>query len=223
MPKVIMHNEISLDGAISGFQIDPGTYYQILNAFNADMYLVGSNTAVSGIKTFTKHISPEKPDDFEPPQPKEDDYRPVWVIPDSEGKLEGMLHILRRSEYCRDIIILVTRQTPEQYLQYLDARNLTSLNVGEVKVNFQNAFQQINALFPYKTMITDNGGTLSSILLENSLIDQISLIISPTLTGNKNPKLFRDLKLGKRVIKLNPCKTKILENQNILMLFDVVK
>jgi len=218
-----MHNQISLDGAVSGFQIDPGAYYKILNSFNAEMYLVGSKTAISGIKTFTQIVSPEEPEDFENPKTKADDKRPVWVIPDSEGKLQGLLHIFRRYEHCRDIIILVSLETPKSYLDYLNERNYTYLIAGEVKVDFKNGFEQLAQKFPYETMVTDNGGTLSSILLEKSLIDQVSLILSPTLTGKKPPKLFRDLKLGKRVIKLNPVKTELLENKDILMLFDVVK
>ena len=218
-----MHNQVSLDGAVSGFQIDPGGYYKILNSFNAEMYLVGSNTAISGIKTFTKIVSPEEPEDFEKPKTKADDTRPVWVIPDSEGKLQGLLHIFRRYEHCRDIVILVSLETPKSYLGYLDERNYTYLIAGEVKVDFKNAIQELAQKFPFETMVTDNGGTLSSILLEKSLIDQVSLIISPTLTGKKTPKLFRDLKLGKRVIKLNPVKTQLLESKDILVLFDVMK
>lgn len=218
-----MHNQVSIDGAVSGFQIDPGAYYKILNSFNAEMYLVGSNTAISGIKMFTKNISPEKPEDFGKPKTKADDNRPVWVIPDSEGKLEGLLHIFRRNMHCRDIVVLVSLETPKTYLDYLDERNYSYLIAGEVKVDFKNALEQLNQKFPCETMVTDNGGTLSSILLEKSLIDQVSLIISPTLTGKKPPKLFRDLKLGKRVIKLNPVKVEMLESKDILMLFDVVK
>ena len=223
MPKIIMHNQISLDGAVSGFQIDPGAYYKILNSFDAEMYLVGSNTAISGIKTFTKHISPEEPEDFKKAKTQADDQRPVWVIPDSEGKLQDLLHFFRRYEHCRDIIILVSLETPQSYLDYLDKRNYTYLIAGEAKVDYKNAIQQLNQKFPFETMVTDNGGTLSNILLEKSLIDQVSLIISPTLTGKKPPKLFRDLKLGKRVIKLNPIKAELLDSKDILMLFEVVK
>jgi 2,5-diamino-6-(ribosylamino)-4(3H)-pyrimidinone 5'-phosphate reductase len=223
MPKIIMHNQVSLDGAISGFQIDAAAYYTLLNSYRAGMYLVGSDTAISGIKTFSKNITPEEPSDFEKPEPQPDDHRPVWVIPDSEGKLLGLLHIFRRYEHCRDIIVLVSSETPKNYLAYLIKRKYNHIIAGEIKVDLKYAMKQIGELFPFETMVTDNGGKLSSILLENSLIDQISLIVSPTLTGKKTPKLFRDLKLGKRVIKLNPVKAEILPNRDILMLFDVVK
>jgi 2,5-diamino-6-(ribosylamino)-4(3H)-pyrimidinone 5'-phosphate reductase len=218
-----MHNQISLDGAVSGFQIDPGTYYSILNSFGAQMYLVGSNTLLSGLKSMGKRFSPEEAEDFHKAAPQPNDKRPMWVVPDSEGKLQGFLHVYRRYEHCRDIVILVAVNTPPDYLKYLEERNYTYLVAGEKKVDFHSAFTQINQRYQTDTIITDNTGTLSSLLLEKALIDQISLIVSPTLTGKKPPKLFRELKLGKRVIKLKPLKAEILESEDLLLLFNVVK
>ncbi len=223
MSKVIIHNQVSLDGAISGFQIDPGQYYSIMNSHKADMYLVGSETARQGIKMFRQHVSPEEPSDFEPNTQDKHSGGPVWVFPDSTGKLEGFLHIYRRYEHCRDVAVLVTVETPESYINYLKDRQYKYYICGEVKVDYKVAFEKLAEVFSWETMVSDNGGVLSSILLENGMVDQISLIISPTLTGKKPPKLFRELKLGKRVIKLNPAKAEILESKDILMLFDVMK
>ncbi len=223
MPRIIMHNQISLDGAVSGFQINPGTYYSILNSFGAQMYLVGSNTLLSGLKSMGNRFSPEEAEDFQKAAPLPDDKRPLWIVPDSEGKLQGFLHVYRRYEHCRDIVILVAVDTPPDYLKYLEERNYTYLIAGEKKVDFRSAFEQISQRYHTDTIITDNTGILSSLLLEKALIDQISLIVSPTLTGKKPPKLFRELKLGKRVIKLKPLKAEILESKDLLLLFDVVK
>lgn len=223
MYKIIMHNQVSLDGAISGFQIDAGAYYSIVNSFKPGMYLVGSNTAKSGIKMFSKEIPEETEKDFKKPTPLPEDHRPFWVIPDSEGKLEGLLHIFRNYEHCRDVIILTSDEAPASYLQYLKHREYTTIIAGEVKVDFKKAFEKLEEIYPFKTMLTDNGGSLSSVLFDNGLIDQVSLIISPTLTDKKNPKLFRELKLGKRVISLEPKEVKLLENKNIWLLLDVVK
>lgn len=223
MPKIIMHNQISLDGAISGFQIDLGTYYQIVNSYGATMYLVGSNTALSGIKMFAKRTPAEKPEDMKQPEPVKDDHRPYWIIPDSEGKLKDLLHVYRQYQHCRDVIVLVSVETPGEYLDYLKERDYHYIVAGEVKVDYRIAFEKLHETLPFEKMITDNGGTLSSILFDQMLIDQVSLMLSPTLTDKKNPKLFRNLKLGKRVIKLEPLKAEILENKDILLLFDVVK
>lgn len=223
MPKVIMHNQISLDGSVSGFQMDPGIYYSILNSFDARMYLVGSNTLLSGLNSMGSLFSPEEADDFQKEASLPDDKRPLWIVPDSEGKLQGFLHVYRRYEHCRDVVILVAVETPPEYLEYLEERNYTYMIVGEKKVDFGIAFELLGKRYGLDTIITDNTGFLSSLLLEKMLIDQVSLIVSPTLTGKKPPKLFRELKLGKRVIKLNPLKAEILDSKDLLLLFDVVK
>ena len=223
MPKVIIHNQVSLDGAIAGFQINPAEYYTIVNSFGAEMYLVGSETARSGIKHFSKKHQPETPADFQPAVSTPDDSRPYWVIPDSEGKLFGQLHHLRQYPHCREVIVLISAETPAEYRQYLEERKYPHFVAGEVKVDFKNAFAQLGEKYTYHTMVTDNGGKLSAVLLDNALVDQVSLVVSPTLTDRKNPKLFRELKLGKRVIKLNPVKAEILESKDVWLLFGVVK
>jgi len=218
-----MHNQMSLDGAISGFPMDTGTYYKIVNDFKPEMYLVGSNTALSGIKMFSNGIAEETEKDFKKPIDIPGDNRPYWLIPDSTGKLEGLLHYFRNYEHCRDVIILASDETPESYVKYLKERNYTCIIAGEVKVDYHKAFHQLNQSFKFEKILTDDGGILSSVLFNKGLIDQLSLIVSPILTDKKNPKLFRELKLGKRVISLEPKEVKVLENKSIWMLMDVVR
>jgi len=121
------------------------------------------------------------------------------------------------------VIVLVSKETPDSYLQYLNDRQYTTIVSGEVKVDFKRAFNILEESFHFETILTDNGGLLSSVLFDKGLINQVSMIISPTLTDKKNPKLFRELKLGKRVISLEPTEVKILENKDIWLLLDVVK
>jgi 2,5-diamino-6-(ribosylamino)-4(3H)-pyrimidinone 5'-phosphate reductase len=223
MYKIIMHNQMSLNGAISGFQIDAGTYYKIVNDFKPEMYLIGSNAALSGIRLFSKGASEETQKDFEKPLPVPNDQRPYWVIPDSEGKLENQLHVFRNYEHCRDVIVLATDETPATYLRYLKERNYTTIVAGEIKVDFQKAFEKLHKSHPFETLLTDSGGMLSSTLFNKGLIDQLSLIISPVLTDKKNPRLFTELKLGKRLISFEPKEVKVLENNEIWMLLDVIR
>ena len=62
----------------------------------------------------------EEQRDFE--KPSRDRSLPLWVIPDTSGALKALLHTCRRFEYCRDVIVLVSEETPEDYLEYLRAR-----------------------------------------------------------------------------------------------------
>ncbi len=49
LPKVIIHNESSLDGSIKGFEVNMGTYYRIAIGCQPDIILVSSITAKEGI------------------------------------------------------------------------------------------------------------------------------------------------------------------------------
>ena len=104
LPKVIVHNSVSIDGSLINFEVNMSLHYRIAGDFDAEMHLVGSNTAKSGIDLFLKEIPKETPDDFKKPNKE----GILWVIPDTTGKMKGLLHILRQSEYCKDVIILIS-------------------------------------------------------------------------------------------------------------------
>ena len=56
-PKVIMHNQLSLDMKVTGFEVDMGTYYGIAAQFGVDATIVGSGTVLRSIE----EIPPEEP------------------------------------------------------------------------------------------------------------------------------------------------------------------
>ena len=49
LPKIIIHNSISIDGSLINFEVNMVLHYKIAGSFNAEMHLVGSNTAKIGM------------------------------------------------------------------------------------------------------------------------------------------------------------------------------
>ena len=212
LPKVIMHNEISVDGSIKGFDIDVGTYYRIAIGYKPDVILVGSITAKSAVNK----VSPEKKADFKKPETSKDDKRPYWVIPDSRGILKGMLHLFRRFDYSRDVIILASEKTPSSYLKYLSEREYDYIIAGKGYIDYRKALEILAERYNSKTVLTDSGGILNSILIEQGLVSEISIIISPVLVGIKGTGLPSGLKL-----KL--LQNKILDNNCLFLIYKVLK
>jgi 2,5-diamino-6-(ribosylamino)-4(3H)-pyrimidinone 5'-phosphate reductase len=188
-----MHTQISLDGAIDGFE-NTGIYYSLANRFNSDMVLFGSNT----VDTATKECPPEKEADFLKPTIDSKDNRPFGVIPDSRGRLRN-LHFARNMGYLKDVIILVSGTTPQSYLDYLTERHYDFIVAGEDHVDYRKAFEILHDRYNCRIIRTDSGGILTNILLEQGLVDEISLIISPILVGTAIPALFRSLTLQKKI------------------------
>ena len=99
-PKVIMHNAVSLDGSFTGFDVDMGLHYQIAGRYRANAHLIGSNTVKTGAEMLDGGIPPEGASDFTKPNRGTD--VPYWVVVDTKGIANGLLHTCRSFEFCRD-------------------------------------------------------------------------------------------------------------------------
>jgi 2,5-diamino-6-(ribosylamino)-4(3H)-pyrimidinone 5'-phosphate reductase len=220
-PKVITHNAVSLDGAISGFTIDLEKYYAVAGSLNPDAMLVGSSTAKSGIEMYSDGIPDESPADFIKPKVASEDKRPYWVIPDSNGLLQGRLHIFRRFEHCKDVIILLSEKSPESYVKYLMERNYDVIISGHEDVDLKTSLEILANKYDCKVVMTDSGGNLNKALLEEGLVDEISLIINPVLVDQRHPKLFRGLNLPQKSIHLELLKVENLGGQ-VRVLYRVI-
>ena len=122
LPKVIMFNTISLDGALKDFKMDIGLHYQIAGQYKADVHLIGSETARTGIEMFAPEVPPEEDADFIKPEIDTGDERPLWAIIDSRGILIHLLHVFRKSEFGKDVIVFIAESTPAKYRYYLEKR-----------------------------------------------------------------------------------------------------
>ncbi len=66
-PDVIIHNSVTLDGSIAGFEPDLEAHYGIVANYGADAMLVGSVTAATGLTLFHGDPLPaEDPSDLTP-------------------------------------------------------------------------------------------------------------------------------------------------------------
>ncbi len=224
-PRVIMFNTISVDGSIKDFELDLGLHYEVAGKIRADAHLIGSDTARTGVSLFTENVPAEGPADFVKPIIKADERRPFWVLSDSKGKLKGLLHVFRKSCYCKDVIVIVTNKTPEDYINYLKERNYNVIVAGDEYVDFRVALERLGMYYNVKTVMTDSGGGLTSTLIKEGLVDELTLLISPVIVGKNSTNLFRYLetKVNLELIRTERIKAnhtlavyRVLANINVL-------
>jgi 2,5-diamino-6-(ribosylamino)-4(3H)-pyrimidinone 5'-phosphate reductase len=220
IPKLVIHNSISLDGSTTGFDANLDVHYKILSSYQPDAMIVGSNTAKTGTQFFCEKIPHEEESDFSKPEIQPDDPRAYWLIADSRGVLEGLMHVFRRSEYSKDVIVLVSERTPEAYINYLKERNYDFIRTGADRVNIKQALEIANERYGFKLVVSDSGGVLNSILLEHGLAEEISLILTPEIAGKNGTNLFRNLE--KSGIRLELLKDEIVEKKYVHLVYKVL-
>lgn len=221
LPKLVIHNSISLDGSTTGFNANLEVHYGIMGSYEPDAMIVGSNTAKTGTEFFCDKIPPEEESDFKKPDIHPDDTRAYWMIADSRGILEGLMHVFRRSEYSKDVIVLVSEKTPEPYIDYLKERNYDFIRAGAERVDIRQALEIAGERYGFKLVVSDSGGILNSILLEQGLVEEISLILTPEIIGKNGTNLFRGIE--KSGIQLELMRNEIVEKKYVHLVYRVLK
>lgn len=217
LSEIIVHNSISLDGSLVDFEVNMGLHYQIAGQYNADAHLIGSNTIKAGVEMYGE-LPPEEKSDFI--KPERDGALPYWVILDTKGICQGLLHACRKFEYCRDVIVLISRATPKEYIKYLTERNYNYHVMGRVQVDLPKALALLVDNYKVKTILTDTGSTLGGVLLNQGLVKEISLLVHPVIVGQKAHYIFRDVASH---LKLKNDKSEVLDGGYLWLVYQVVK
>ncbi len=218
MPKLILHNSISIDGSLTSFEPNMELHYRIAGWYKPDIHLIGSNTITAGVALYGDGVPQEELSDFR--KPKRNKHLPAWVIIDTQGKLDGILHTCRRFELCRDVIVLTSKKTPQRYLRYLDKRQYEYHCVGHDHVDLRQALLLVSKVYHVKTVLTDTGRILGNLLLEQDLVDEISLLVHPVIVGKNAYRMVSDIQKKHKLILV---KCQRMEQQYVWFVYKVIK
>ena len=215
-PKIVIHNSISLDGSLTNFEPNIDLHYKIAGNYEAEAHLIGSNTAKIGVTLYGNGIPQEEKKDYV--KAKRDKNLPYWVMIDTKGALRGILHICRRFEFSRDIIILLSEETPNEYIEYLRERNYDHHIVGKSHVNLREALKILSTQYGVKTVLTDTGRILGNLLLNQGLVSEISLLIHPLIVGKDAYPILSDVN---KTLKLTLQKKETLDKGYVWLVYKV--
>ena len=223
LPRVILHNEVSLDGRFDWVTPDLGQFYELASRWKEDATLAGSETLLSAYPE--EQLSAEDVEGAQPPEKNPDDTCPLLVVPDSRGRQRNW-HLLRKEPYWRDVVALCSRSTPEAYLDYLSERHVEYIVSGDDRVDLRAALEQLNALYGVELVRVDSGGSLNGALLRAGLVDEVSLLIDPCLVGGTTPRsVFHaaDLNSSDGVIQLRLVHFEKVRGDIVWLRYEVVK
>ena len=82
-----------------------------------------------------------------------------------------------------DVIALVSDATPQEYLDYLRGRAYPVIRSGTDHVALREALEQLGEYYGISRVISDSGGGLNGVLLNEHPAGQLSLLVAPVLAG----------------------------------------
>ncbi|HIH43527.1 MAG TPA: RibD family protein [Candidatus Methanoperedenaceae archaeon] len=221
LPRVILHNEVSVDGRMDWISPDIGIFYELASRWKEDATLAGCDTILKQEKEM-----PEEDDEvFEPQKKKSGDKRPLLVIPDSRGRVRKW-HALRKAGYWRDVMALCSHSTPMTYLDYLRKRHIDHVIAGTDHVDLKAALEVLNARYGVGLVRVDSGGTLNGVLLRAGLVDEVSVLFNPSLVGGMSTgSFFRapDLMSKEKVINLELIHVEKVKGDRVWLRYKVVR
>jgi 2,5-diamino-6-(ribosylamino)-4(3H)-pyrimidinone 5'-phosphate reductase len=183
-PHVVIHNGVSLNGMVTGFEVEKGLYYRLAGLLQCDADLVGSGTILA---------APEAGEHDDPAEACAPQAGPgsILVVPDSRGRVKCW-GFLQRSAFWGRFVSLVSDATPTDHIAYLKRRGVDVISAGSEHVDLAAALEMLAERFGVERVRTDSGGTLNAVLLELGLVDEVSALVFPVIaTGPTRVPLFK--------------------------------
>ncbi len=147
------------------------------------------------------------------------------MVVDSRGRVKNWPY-WRRQPYWRDVLVLSSGATPQTYLEELRQQQVEYLVTGQERVDLWTALQQLHERQGVSLVRVDSGGTLNGVLLRAGLVDEVSLLVQPSLVGGITPNSFfqaPDLTAAAGVVPLKLTHLAQLEGEVVWLRYKVIK
>lgn len=217
-PYVITHNQISADGRLDWFPVDPGLYYSVAGELNVDGMMTGADTMLLG--GASGELEKQAPGHKLPSHVKG-----LLAVTDSQGRIRNW-RTVRNFPYWDDIVVLCSKRTPRESIELLRKYDIDYIQEGENKVDLVKVLEKLRSDYGIKRLRIDSGGKLNGALFRLGLVDEVVLIISPYLVGGHSSRSMYqadDLKGPEGVVPLKLVQSRRLRGGLELLRYEVVR
>ena len=211
-PYIICHMTTSLDGKVTGeFLENPGcaaaieTYYELNRSLMAGKgrrgYACGRVTMEG---SFTKGYEPDLTAFESVPAGPRMDYiadeeaKFFAVAFDRKGRLGWTGPVIQDEDPGyggAHIVEVVTEQVSDAYLAYLRSIGVSYLIAGGEELDLPLALHKLYTILGIETLALEGGSILNGAFQRAGVIDELSLVVAPVVSGAEGKPLFEDAAL----------------------------
>lgn len=187
--KVIIHMYVSVDGKFKGQEGSPalGEYY-------AKSLFDLSNANANGSTTLIEAAAPQKSDlsQYTGEGIEYEDWIPdikadTWVVAlDRKGKVGWESPYWSYGSIKMRVVEVVTKQAPKAYLEFLRAKQIPYIIAGEDEFDLEEILVKVKKYFKIDPLVVSGGAITNGLFLNAGLVDEISLVVTPNVSGDNN-------------------------------------
>lgn len=224
-PRIICHMLASLDGRIDCSILDGLSGeddYEVSGAqLKGDAWLCGRTTMQLHFADREPFVSATG----KPPGPQ-----PVYVARhansyaisvDTTGKLQWSAGDIDGSH----LICIVSKQATDDYLWMLRNKGISYIVAGSKSVDLTQAMDLLGNFFGVRRLLLEGGGHINGAFLDAGLIDEVSLLLAPSIDGRHGiPTVFDGICEHKKVaVALTLKSVETCASKTLWIRYDVVR
>ena len=185
LPRVILHNAVSADGRTTGLRPNRDLLQRLTSSWDEDLTLAGCDTILAELREDSERTTA--------PAPARRAGR--LAVIDSRGRIKEWRRVKTWPNWDK-FVSIGAGSTPRQHHDYLRYQEIDDLTAGDSKVDLHQALEALSSRYGIKTVRVESGGTLNAVLLQQGLVDEVSLLMHPVLIGGMSPHtVYRTLDL----------------------------
>lgn len=193
--KVIVHMYVSIDGKIDGpYGSNPSSSYYFDELFQI------SNADANGRETIQMYAAPDHPDlsTFAKTNIEYVDWLPeiksdTWSVSfDRQGKCGWVQNYFEYNGKKMHAIEVVTKQASSSYLAFLQSMDIPYIIGGAKEFDFEVVLTKQKQHFNINTLAVCGGAKINGAFLKAHVVDEISLVVAPHVTGDITKKASFD-------------------------------
>jgi riboflavin biosynthesis pyrimidine reductase len=215
-PHVICHMAASIDGRtlLSRWtpedNMPPGLFDRLHEELDGNAWLVGRVTGQEYAKgsdypTSTKDVFPRKP------WLARRDAKAYGIVLDARAKI-----VWGRSDIGNDpIVVVLSEDVSDAHLAGLRGEGVSYVFGGKTELDLALTLEVLNRELGVKRLLLEGGGVTNGAFLRAGLVDEVSLILFPTVDGAKGAPAVFDSMVNERG-RLAPVRSMTLESHQTL-------
>ena len=196
-PRIICHMAVSVDGRIvvDGWPASTAAAvrheYELVHAsYESDGWICGRVTMepfAGGVRAEAEvareHTSGAVREDF----CAQGDFDSFAFAIDPSGRLAWETNDIDGDH----VVAVLSERVSDEYLAFLRERGVSYLLAGAGDVDLALAMEKIGGRFGVRTLMLEGGGSINGGMLDAGLIDEVSVLVAPTVDGRVGtPALF---------------------------------